>query len=351
MGHMKKDCWAAGGGVEGKGPKKGKGKQKVTAAKAEMKDSGKDDEVDGVWMANAENNVRLWLAEFEEEEFEHWEEAESVGECWEEDWFSDDKGLAGFNICPGEPSTRANLTSDSMPDLIPPWPDVALFPKALSESDVSRESDISEDISEQGHHLVFEVDAIAPYIDPIMELHYFQPCKFYSNFFFRNSMPDLVTISDSSSEMEVDEERNKKKKDDDLDMDWVKIEAEDDGMVMDCGSDPETRYSVAMLANIGTPPNREAELYDSGASRHMSPYRQKFINFAQISPQKVTAADGQEFEVTGIGNIHIELPNGKLTSHILLKDILYTPNTGSTLVSISKITLASYTTTAYCFGF
>jgi hypothetical protein len=56
MGHMKKDCWALGGGVDGKGSKKGKGKQKVTAANAETKDSGKDDEVDGVWMVNAEMN-------------------------------------------------------------------------------------------------------------------------------------------------------------------------------------------------------------------------------------------------------------------------------------------------------
>ena len=140
--------------MEGKGPKKGKGKQKATAVKAETKDSGKDGEVDGVWMVNAENNVCSWLAEFGDEEFEHWEEAESVGESWEEDWFSDDEGLAGFNTCPGEPSTRANLTSDSMPNLIPPWPDVALFPKAPSKSNVSSESDISKDILEQGHRLV-----------------------------------------------------------------------------------------------------------------------------------------------------------------------------------------------------
>jgi hypothetical protein len=224
------------------------------------------------------------LAEFEEEEFEHWEEVESAGESWEENWFNDNKGFAGFNIFPGEPLTRANLTSDSMPDLILLWPDVALFPKVLSESNVSSKSDISSDISEQGHHLIFKVDATAPYIDPIMELHYFQPCESNSNFSFGNSMPDLVTIPDSSSEMEVDEERNKEREDDRLDMDWVKIEAEDNSMVMDCGSDLEMRYSVGMLMNIEMPPNHEAELYNSGASRHMSPYHQNFINFTQISP-------------------------------------------------------------------
>ena len=93
-GHMKPDCWASGGGAEGKGPKNWKGKQKVTAVKAETKDSGSNDDVDGVWMVNAERNISLWLADFENGEFEHWEEAESAGESWEEDWVSDDENLA-----------------------------------------------------------------------------------------------------------------------------------------------------------------------------------------------------------------------------------------------------------------
>jgi hypothetical protein len=129
-----------------------------------------------------------------------------------------------------------------------------------------------------------------------------------------------------------------------MDMDWVKMEAEDDGMVIDCGSDPETRYSVAMLTNVDMSPGRETKLYDSGASRHMSLCCHKFINFTRTPPQKVTAADGQEFEVIGVGNMHINLPNGKSMSCILLKDVLYTPTTGLTLVSISKITQAGFTT-------
>ena len=87
MGHFAQDCWAPGGGAEGKGLKNWKGKQKETAATTEAKD---DEDADAVWMANAEVGVRSWLADFGDEEFEHWEEYESAGESWEEDWVSDD---------------------------------------------------------------------------------------------------------------------------------------------------------------------------------------------------------------------------------------------------------------------
>jgi len=38
-------------------------------------------------------------------------------------------------------------------------------------------------------------------------------------------------------------------------------------------------------------PQCETELYDSGASRHMSPYRHKFINFVKIQPKIINAAE------------------------------------------------------------
>src|SRR5277367_5246867 len=56
-GHIAKDCWASGGGSEGKGPGskgKGKGKEKETAAKVEEKKGG-DDSADGVWMVTVDS--------------------------------------------------------------------------------------------------------------------------------------------------------------------------------------------------------------------------------------------------------------------------------------------------------
>src|SRR5271163_2984307 len=53
-GHFAKECWAKGGGSEGKGPK-GKGKGKEIAANAEQK--GGESDSDAVWMVSAGDEV------------------------------------------------------------------------------------------------------------------------------------------------------------------------------------------------------------------------------------------------------------------------------------------------------
>ena len=101
-----------GGGAEGKGLKNQKGKQKETATTTEVKDD--DEDADAMWMVNAEVGVRLWLADFRDEEFEHWEEYKSVGESWEKDWVSDDMDYDEY--CAG-PSNHTNRVGDSVPNL------------------------------------------------------------------------------------------------------------------------------------------------------------------------------------------------------------------------------------------
>src|SRR5882762_7911695 len=312
-GHLKRDCWAPGGGAEGKGPKNQKGKQKETAAKTEAKD---DEDTDAVWMASAEENVRAWLAEFEDGDFEKWDEQESAGESWEDDIFS------------------SETDTNSMPDLI------SANTSLTSLEDLSSESDISE--------LTFEVNATAE--------GYWANTGHVSED-LDDDMPDLMSVSDSLDEDEMpdlisvfdsSEDNSDSESDDSADEIGgsfdVPIEMVDEAV--DCGMKPETRtYSTAMLAGIASAsPNREIELYDSGASRHMSPYRRNFINFIKIKGRTITAADGQEFMATGLGDMHVELPNGKSMSQILLKDVLYAPNMGATLISISKIAGAGFKT-------
>jgi mRNA-degrading endonuclease toxin of MazEF toxin-antitoxin module len=101
-------------------------------------------------------------------------------------------------------------------------------------------------------------------------------------------------------------------------------------------------YDSAMLANEGGTPGVETELYDSGASRHMSPYRHHFINYTSIAPKSITAADNGSFLAIGQGDMRISIPNGKNTTTILLKGVLYAPKLGLTLVSISKVTDAKF---------
>ena len=59
-------------------------------------------------------------------------------------------------------------------------------------------------------------------------------------------------------------------------------------------------------------------------------------------PKSIAAADKHYFQATGKGNLHIEIPNGKTTSSILITDILYCPKMGLTLVLISKLADAGF---------
>ena len=56
-GHTKAECWAPGGGAEGKELKRWKAKQKETVAKTKVKSNAED--ADAVWMASVDENVRV----------------------------------------------------------------------------------------------------------------------------------------------------------------------------------------------------------------------------------------------------------------------------------------------------
>jgi len=310
-GHTKPDCWAPGGGAEGKGLKKWKGKQKEMAAKTEVKD---DEDVDAVWMASAEGNVRAWLDEVDDGDFQKWEEQDSAGESWEDNIFSH------------------KTDTDSIPDLI------SETTSATSTDDISSKSDITK--------FTFEIDAMTEglhsYVEPVSkDLPDLVSVLSDSNSDGEDDegMPDLVSVSDSSTSSNMDEDE-----DGGIGNDWFEVLVEMVNTAMDCGTEPEMTYSMAILADVGSSPNCEAELNDSGASRHMSPYHHKFINFIKIQPKVITAANGLEFKATGLGDMHIELPNRKSMSQILLKNVLYTPTMGVTLVSISKIAKVGFTT-------
>src|ERR1700678_1033216 len=220
VGHYAKDCWAPGGGSEGKGPKqkekRDKGKGKEVAAKAEDK---KDvDDAEGVWMVAVDNK---------DDDFE----------------------------CDG--------------------------PVMWTQDEISAESDMLNSSSNE-------------------RLQFIIP----------SSDEDEIFLGDLEDKLTVDD------------------------------NDEPTTYTFAAITRANTSSILETELYDSGASRHMSPYKHKFINFIPIQRKVLTAADGGHFEAVGKGDMHITMPNGKSSTRILLKDVLYAPKMGVTLISIGKIDTA-----------
>jgi len=77
----------------------------------------------------------------------------------------------------------------------------------------------------------------------------------------------------------------------------------------------------------------------------MSPYRAQFITYRDIEPQAIAVADKRLFYAQGMGDLHITVPNGESSTPMLLKDVLYAPDMGLTIVFINRIAKAGHTVT------
>ena len=86
-----------------------------------------------------------------------------------------------------------------------------------------------------------------------------------------------------------------------------------------------------------------AELYDSGCTKHISPYRDDLIDFVDIPPKSFRAANKQSFSATGIGKLIVDLPNGTGRSKLELHDVQYSPEVAYTLVSVGNLDDKGYT--------
>ena len=93
------------------------------------------------------------------------------------------------------------------------------------------------------------------------------------------------------------------------------------------------------LGNVRT----STELYDMGASWHMSLDQHNFSNFKEIEPKLVKAGDKVIFMATGIGSMVVSIPNGSTSTNVTLKDVLYCPDLVFTLVSLTRCDMAGYT--------
>ncbi|KAJ7675532.1 hypothetical protein B0H17DRAFT_846843, partial [Mycena rosella] len=52
------------------------------------------------------------------------------------------------------------------------------------------------------------------------------------------------------------------------------------------------------------------EIYDSGASVHMTPSRHRLTNYRAIKPRGIIAANNQRLNAVGMGDMNVEVPNG-----------------------------------------
>jgi hypothetical protein len=119
---------------------------------------------------------------------------------------------------------------------------------------------------------------------------------------------------------------------------WAAIEEIED-------DEPNILQAVYTTAPITRQHEVEIELYDSGASRHMSPFHHWFKNYWTIPPHAITAANKRTFYAIGTGDLQVDVPNGDAITQVLLCDTLHAPEMALTIISIGRITSAGHSVT------
>jgi hypothetical protein len=117
-------------------------------------------------------------------------------------------------------------------------------------------------------------------------------------------------------------------------LDWPDIEGED-------WHTEDTATAVISPDEVDTTPH--VELYDSGASRHISPYKADFMSYTTLSPPLyLNAANQHKFPAIGKGTLVVKTPVNGRESVLPLYNALYAPSVGYTLVSLRTLDEEGY---------
>src|SRR5258707_5258517 len=85
------------------------------------------------------------------------------------------------------------------------------------------------------------------------------------------------------------------------------------------------------------------ELYNSGATRHISPYRSDFISYMPLMPPVfLNTANQQQFPAIGCGTLAIQVPNRDRETELTLHGALHAPGISYTLVSLATLDEEGY---------
>jgi hypothetical protein len=77
---------------------------------------------------------------------------------------------------------------------------------------------------------------------------------------------------------------------------------------------------------------------DSGASRHMTYYKEAFIEYSALQePITIQTANGTELQAIGQGTVVLKVLRNSTTSTVALTEVLYAPRLIGSLISVSQL--------------
>ena len=88
------------------------------------------------------------------------------------------------------------------------------------------------------------------------------------------------------------------------------------------------------------------ELYDSGVTHHILPYKSGFTTYSPLpTPVLLNIANKQQFPALGTGTMVIQVPNENELSTLTLQNVLYVPSVSYTLISLGALDQMGYQAT------
>src|SRR6266550_3277062 len=94
-----------------------------------------------------------------------------------------------------------------------------------------------------------------------------------------------------------------------------------------------------LLEALGATPATTIAIMDCGATQHFTPNRSDLLNFTEIEPRPIRAANGQVLQATGRGDLGILFPmkNGQKPVKATLRGVYYSPDFTFTLISVGTM--------------
>ena len=82
---------------------------------------------------------------------------------------------------------------------------------------------------------------------------------------------------------------------------------------------------AAVVKKLNLPKSKLGTCVDSGATHDYCPDHSKFVNYKTVE-QDITMADGKLMKAVGMGDLHLELPNGSKKTKMVFKNDTLTRN-------------------------
>lgn len=100
----------------------------------------------------------------------------------------------------------------------------------------------------------------------------------------------------------------------------------------------EGEVATAIITATEVTEGARVELYDTGATHHISPFRSDFKTYTPLTPPVLlNTANQQRFQVIRTGSMAIQIPNRDVELEVLLQGVLYAPSVAYTLVSLGSL--------------